>query len=68
MPENISISLITMEIQTKTAMRYNFIFVRTAITKKQELTRVARMQKKETLTLLVECKLVQSHGKQFGHY
>lgn len=44
-----------MEIQTKTAMRYNFIFVRTAITKKQELTRVGEnVEKKKSWTLLVE--------------
>ena len=44
-----------MEIQTKTAMRYNFIFVRTAITKKQELTRVGEnVEKKKPWILSVE--------------
>lgn len=36
-------------MQTKTAMRCNFIFVRTAITKKQELTSVGENVEKRNL-------------------
>ena len=44
-----------MESQAKKEMRYTFIFVRIAITKKQDLTRVGEnKEKKKSWTLLVE--------------